>query len=97
MDVSYENVTAATGGTHDKNHVPPDPTRKEVKLHPFRSQGDPKQFLVEGSIGDRRVRALVDTGATISFISRDLVPLLKPKLDIKKSELGAEGGCHNLA
>ena len=44
----------------------------------FLSMGDPKQFLIAGSIGDRRVRILVDTGATISFIKSSLVPLLTP-------------------
>ena len=82
-DVGYDDVTDTTAGTHKSGHVHTDPTRKEVQLHPFRSQGDPKQFLVEGSIGDRRVRALVDTGATISFISRDLVPLLKSTSKIR--------------
>ena len=49
--------------------------------------GDPKQFLIAGSIGDRRVRILVDTGATISFISSELVPMLTPKPEVKTSEL----------
>ena len=48
-------------------------------LQPPLSVGDPKQFILSGSIGDRRVRVLVDTGATISFISKTLVPRLKPK------------------
>ena len=56
-------------------------------MRPFRSDGDPKQFLVEGSIGDQRVRILIDTGATISFISRSLVKVLTPKLTVKRSEL----------
>ena len=32
------------------------------KLRPPLSVGDPKQFILSGSIGDRRVRVLVDTG-----------------------------------
>ena len=40
-----------------------------------------------GSIGDQRVRILVDTGATISFITSALVPMLRPKPEVKKSEL----------
>ena len=51
------------------------------------SQGDPAQFIVAGSIGDQRVRILVDTGATISFITSALVPMLRPKPEVKKSEL----------
>ena len=49
--------------------------------------GDPKQFLIAGSINDRRVRILVDTGATISFIKSNLVPLLTPSPKVEKSEL----------
>ena len=56
-------------------------------MRPFRSNGDPKQFLVEGSIGDQRIRILIDTGATISFISRSIVKVLTPKLTVKSSEL----------
>ena len=60
-----------------RDGVAPD-ARREVKLRPFRSNGDPKQFLVEGSIGDQRIRILIDTGATISFISRSVVKVLTP-------------------
>ena len=56
-------------------------------MRPSVSQGDPAQFIVAGSIGDQRVRILVDTGATISFITSALVPMLRLKPEVKKSEL----------
>ena len=57
------------------------------RMRPFVSQGDPSQFIVIGSIGNQRVRILVDTGATISFISSTLVPTLTPKPEVERSEL----------
>ena len=51
------------------------------------SQGDPAQFIVAGSIGDQRVNILVDTGATISFITSSIVPMLTPAPEVRKSEL----------
>ena len=62
-------------------------TTNGKRLRPPLSLGDPKQFILSGSIGDRRVRVLVDTGATISFISKSLVPQLKPKPEVLRSEL----------
>ena len=63
------------------------PTHRYAKERSFLSVGDPKQFLIVGSIGDRRVRILVDTGATISFVKSTLVPLLTPQPKVEKSEL----------
>ena len=60
---------------------------RDSNLRPPLSTGDPKQFILSGSIGDQRVRVLVDTGATISFISKALVPLLKPSPEVLRSEL----------
>ena len=60
---------------------------RDSNLRPPLSTGDPKQFILSGSIGDQRVRVLVDIGATISFISKALVPLLKPSPEVLRSEL----------
>ena len=46
-----------------------------------------KQFILQGSIGSIRVRILVDTGATISFVSSKLIPRLVPRPEVLKSEL----------
>ena len=51
------------------------PTLRPAPRRAYLSAGDPKQFLIAGSIGDQRVRILVDTRATISFIKSTLVPL----------------------
>ena len=72
---------------------------RDSNLRPPLSTGDPKQFILSGSIGDQRVRVLVDTGATISFISKALVPLLKPSPEVLRSyELAimmGTGGMHD--
>ena len=87
---AYDDGTPASEGepTNEvtRDGVAPN-SRKLVQMRPFRSNGDPKQFLVEGSIGDQRIRILIDTGATISFISRSIVKVLTPKLTVKSSEL----------
>ena len=71
------------GSTNSRGNTP----HESDRMRPFVSQGDPSQFIVIGSIGNQRVRILVDTGATISFISSTLVPTLTPKPEVKKSEL----------
>ena len=79
---------------HESNDSPHAPTCGPTgdMLRPPLSFGDPKQFILRGSIGDRQVRVLVDTGATISFLSRELVGKLKPKPEVKKSELSVMMG-----
>ena len=69
-----------------------DETPPKEGLRPPLSRGDPKQFILSGSIGDRLVRVLVDTGATISFISKNLVARLKPTPEVLKSELSVMMG-----
>ena len=71
------------GSTNSRGNTP----HESDRMRPFVSQGDPSQFIVIGSIGNQRVRILVDTGATISFISSTLVPTLTPKPEVKTSEL----------
>ena len=71
------------GSTNSRGNTP----HESDRMRPFVSQGDPSQFIVIGGIGNQRVRILVDTGATISFISSTLVPTLTPKPEVKKSEL----------
>ena len=63
------------------------PTLGPAPRRAYLSAGDPKQFLIAGSIGDRRVRILVDTGATIRFIKSSLVPLLTPSPKVETSKL----------
>ena len=92
-DPKFSAGEIGTTGELTKRESPPTPNSRDQENHesspmrPFMSQGDPAQFIVAGSIGDQRVRILVDTGATISFITSALVPMLRPKPEVKKSEL----------
>ena len=79
----FTGVTKVPRGSHEDHS----PTYRRAMERPFLSAGDPKQFLIVGSIGDQRVRILVDTGATISFIKSTLVPLLTPLPKVEMSEL----------
>ena len=78
-----EGVTKLPPNSRDNDS----PTLRPASRRTYLSAGDPKQFLIAGSIGDQRVRILVDTGATISFIKSTLVPLLTPLPKVEKSEL----------
>ena len=78
-------------GELPKRESPPTPNSRgnenhgSSRMRPSVSQGDPAQFIVAGSIGDQRVNILVDTGATISFITSALVPMLRPAILKTKS------------
>ena len=78
---------------HTRRDSPTQTNRDDGTMRPYVSEGDPSQFIVSGSIGDQRVRILVDTGATISFISSELVPMLTPKPEVKTSELSVYNSC----
>ena len=85
-----DGTDGVTGELREDTQVPPNSRVSMPRQDPlkgFLSVGDPKQFLIAGSIGDRRVHILVDTGATISFIKSSLVPLLTPSPKVETSEL----------
>ena len=83
---SPATVSQSAGSDYDP--APAGVSSPTVETDPIRTDGtELGQFLIQANIANRRVKVLVDTWASVSFIDKTLVPQLNPPPERQKSAI----------